>query len=640
MGKVKPFLFPIGFIAALLLLHQFVFLYEDDFHYALFTQSGFQGFITFHVDHYRFTNGRVLVHLFSSALLYFDVYLWRIINPFLLFGTIFFAAKCAGYTLELDRKQDNFQWMIVLISTAALFLSLPIALTRETFFWLSGALNYLYPMLMFFLAYYFFAKELTVPERKTKVLPILTFLAAATMEQIGLMFGAALFVCFGAHFLLKKRPTTWVHFISLVTAVLGMISVVFAPGLQNRHGTEGVPLSFSSLERTFFEFFTSPVSQPIILLFAVSVIAVLFYLFCERDRSQRWRLFLDVGAFIALCSFFILSLLLLVSDINWRENQQMAFILSFFCVAAIGATLYVLILFFSHKGQIAPLAFFLAAGAGQVVSAMADVRFNRMFFGSLVALLPVIVILLSTVTIHLKVSRAYFKIAKQYIFAVSFVLLCLFGLYQYGTTLHGYMQNHEIQLQRIAMTTAMREHRTPVDEEVFFQPLPNINFAFEQRPRSLFSWYMVPYMNYYRISDGLDLIVLADSYNYRLFFNEQQAESPNLIIRRNGALYLQTQRLMTWINQASDSTFDSAWGGRPASGQFWRDDILLFSHPGTASHIYLHGNLEEPVALPARFLRLMGWSYLPVEVLEKGFGFSYTVEANDLGGYDVRVLVD
>ncbi|MCL2568290.1 MAG: DUF6056 family protein [Oscillospiraceae bacterium] len=637
MAKLKPFLLPIGFLAAFLLLHQFVFLYEDDFYYGVVAQGSLRSFIDFHIAHYQFTNGRVLVHIFSTGLLYFDVYLWRIVNPFLLFGAIFFAAKCASLPLGIDSAQERSKWTIVLVSTAALFLSLPIALTRETFFWLSGALNYLYPMLMFFLGYHFFAKELAAPERKMKALPLLTFLAAATMEQIGLMFGVALFACFGAHLLLKKGSVTWVHLVSLGTATLGMMTVVFAPGLQNRHGFEGVPLSPSSLARTFLYFFTSPVSRFVILLFTVSVIAVLLYLFWARHRSKRWRLLLDGGALLAL---FVFLVLLLINDASWRGEPRMAFVFLFSCAAAIGAVAYVLLLFFFHTGQIAPLAFFLAAGAGQVVSAMADVHFNRMYFGSLVALLPAIVILLATVATHLEFSKTHLNVAKRHIFAVGFVLLCLFGLYQYGATLHGYVQNREVQLQRVAMVTAMREHQTPVAEEVFFAPLPNIDFAFEQRPRSLSSWYMMFYMQYYRISDALDLIVLADSRSYRLFLNGQQVESPNLLIRRDGALYLQSQRLVTWLDQVGDSAFTSAWVGGPDPGRFMRDGVLLFSHPGVASHIYLHGNLEESVWLSAPILQLMGWAYLPVEVLEKGFGFPYTVEANALGGYDVWVLVE
>ena len=99
MGKLKPFLLPSALIVSFILLHQFLFLYEDDFYYALLAGSDFRSFLAFHITHFQLSNGSVLVHIFSTALLYFDVYLWRVINPFLLFGTIFFATKCVSFTL-------------------------------------------------------------------------------------------------------------------------------------------------------------------------------------------------------------------------------------------------------------------------------------------------------------------------------------------------------------------------------------------------------------------------------------------------------------------------------------------------------------------------------------------------------------
>jgi len=585
MNRIKYLLFPAVFIAAYAFLHQFVFLHADDFYYGLVSRGSFSDFIAFQIDHYQRLNGRAIVHVLITAILIFDLTLWRLINPLMLFGTIYFAAKCAGLALGIDSRGDRKQFQLLLISMAALFLCFPIAITRETVFWLSGAFNYLYPMLLFFAAYYIFAKSLA-QNKKTPILPLLTFLAAATMEQIGLMFMVALFLCFGGH-VIRKRKINWVHILSLLTAIAGILTVLYAPGVQRRRGHEGLPLNFETLGNALRFFFLSPVSRLFIILFALGVIALALYLLCKKDRTKHWRHIADGDILISLTAF---------------------------CGAAM---------------------------AGQAVLAVTTISYNRMLFGSLFALLPAIVILGFTVVKHMVFEQQVFNRIKKYAIAAVFVGVCVLGLYQFGTTLYGYMQNRPTQIHRIETAVYVREHGAQIPEEDFFPPLPDNTFSFEAQDRSTTSWYAMFYMEYYRIDEPIDFIILADSQDSRLFLNGEQIPSPNILIRRDGVLYVQARRLVDYINATgTGEPIELEWDGVYRAVRYTQGETLLFSHPRTADRIHLWGESDQEVLLSAAIQTITGRTYLPIEVLEQGFGLSFIREANDLGGYDVWVWVD
>jgi len=75
-----------------IVFHRFIFLMGDDFYYGTFSNS-LDNFFREHISHYLNINGRALVHFIVSVLLIFDVYLWRIINPFIIMLTIWIIYK-------------------------------------------------------------------------------------------------------------------------------------------------------------------------------------------------------------------------------------------------------------------------------------------------------------------------------------------------------------------------------------------------------------------------------------------------------------------------------------------------------------------------------------------------------------------
>ncbi|MFQ9150032.1 MAG: hypothetical protein ACLR5G_18015 [Eubacteriales bacterium] len=57
----------------------FVNLYGDDYYYAGFTRNGLGYFVSENIFHYKYTNGRALVHLLDELLLS-NFWFWRIFN--------------------------------------------------------------------------------------------------------------------------------------------------------------------------------------------------------------------------------------------------------------------------------------------------------------------------------------------------------------------------------------------------------------------------------------------------------------------------------------------------------------------------------------------------------------------------------
>ena len=113
-----------------------VLLYADDYLYGTFLRNGLTEFFKLNVWHYEFYNGRVFIHVLAQITLFFDTWLFPVVNLCFLICICFFSSK-----LQSGEKKYN----INLLAYAAFFLStvmlLDIKMLRESLLWISGALT-------------------------------------------------------------------------------------------------------------------------------------------------------------------------------------------------------------------------------------------------------------------------------------------------------------------------------------------------------------------------------------------------------------------------------------------------------------------------------------------------------------------
>ncbi|MBQ7793534.1 MAG: hypothetical protein IJ366_03345 [Clostridia bacterium] len=215
----------IGLFAAVFVLAfavmQNIPLFGDDYYYATFWGENFW---SMHKEHYLLANGRAIVHFLASVFVALPPILWQILNSLLIAVIALFAAMLAG------KKASA----IAAVTAAAMIMSLGVDITRESVYWLTGSFNYVYPFALMVTFWYL----LTSGRGKLPVLYILAFFSAATTEQNGMMtLGVVVLYLLDMRFIRKEKPTA-PSLCLLIPAIIGFVSVYFAPATFVRYGIE------------------------------------------------------------------------------------------------------------------------------------------------------------------------------------------------------------------------------------------------------------------------------------------------------------------------------------------------------------------------------------------------------------------
>lgn len=214
------------------ILCNYVRLYGDDFFYYAFTTEDIGYFVKRHVEHYQIANGRAIVHLLATLFLGIPKVYWSICNGLMLAGIVFFGGKLASH---MEKGRGKALWGGIILAAAIGMLNPH--MTRQSVYWLTGSFNYVYPIFMLMIYWYFLNKSFYRHQYKWYI-PVLGFLAAATVEQGSLMtFGLTLLVCLDLTFMKKYKWNKWMT-ITLLMVTLGMCSVILAPSTFYRASLE------------------------------------------------------------------------------------------------------------------------------------------------------------------------------------------------------------------------------------------------------------------------------------------------------------------------------------------------------------------------------------------------------------------
>ena len=198
--------------------------FGDDYYYMTFLSDGAKNFFELNVSHYLEVNGRAFVHLIDELILADrSLTVWRIVGTALIGSTVWLLALVA---VGGERRSENFP--AALICCCVLFSILDVMMLNETFYWITGAMNYALPLPVL-LSYYLLYKRFT----KTKKLPAFTFVLAffscAMIEQCAftsLLITAAIIYTFVLN---KKKPEAAL-ILCVLFSVAGFAFLFLAPG--------------------------------------------------------------------------------------------------------------------------------------------------------------------------------------------------------------------------------------------------------------------------------------------------------------------------------------------------------------------------------------------------------------------------
>lgn len=209
----------------------FTTYFGDDYYYAAFLKNGTNYMISENVYHYMNTNGRALVHLIDELLLGYSFYLWQIAAIAVMTALVVVLAKLAAQTWR--EKSDNDTYKNAIIAVCAIFSLTEIAILRQSVYWATGSLNYLFPATLT-LWYIYLLRRAVSREAKIYPLALLALIAGATSEQASAAVLLAVLWLMVYSFIQKKSNILLPLLVNLAAATGGFLTLVLAPGSSAR----------------------------------------------------------------------------------------------------------------------------------------------------------------------------------------------------------------------------------------------------------------------------------------------------------------------------------------------------------------------------------------------------------------------
>ncbi len=480
-----------------------VFLNGDDFMYGAFSRSGIIRNI---LEYYHTGNGRFWINILNSGILFFDRYLYIILNPIIIFLFILLMSKNVQWMIcqrgDAKKERQMLRWGMVF------WACLDVMCLRETVFWITGMMNYLFPAVVFLLGFLWFQQAMVVRFSGVKTLLywVICFLAGSSVEQFACMFVGIMTLMIG-WYLVKKKQVLRQNWIAYIFALIGCMSLLLAPGnfiRIDKHAA--ITLSFIDNVWTLIyqNSFAEP-AFPFLLMFSLSN-AARFYIRSKETCRLSWR-----HAFI-----YAIPIVLLV--VKSTPLGAKAWIIVGTLFLFVGQTVYI---FASEtedrqRTEMFMLLFIGLASQGMLLIS-AIWGFRCMFPMYLVNMILISCLLYRTEQNLLLfifssgLIAAWHPAAALIFWCVCFACkrkrifntACYAAVYlgvilAFGTLLHGYAGNVQTYKENIQNT------RQPEKGVIVIREVPN----------DIYSWYTVPfsefheryYREYYNIGDEIEII--------------------------------------------------------------------------------------------------------------------------------------
>lgn len=302
--------------------------FGDDFSYLKWTKLNTFDYVQQVVQHYFNVNGRTIVHILDSIFLGISPVFWSIFNSLMLVGICYFAAKIIT---KKDKERVPLVFSIMFFFIAAL----DILVTRQSVYWMTGSFNYVYPICMFFIYWYYLLK---VDESKKNFIYAIIFgvLASASVEQMGMMtFGITVLTLLSKiksikyvmrkdglrNLIIENKRLCWL----LIITFCGLATVILAPGQFVRLNND---VQYSRLRiivlnfRWILENFTTG-DRALIYAIVINLIVILYNVNCGNDKKIFWTVAVNLISIVSINLSGIFSLSV------WKLILMMLIILTY-----------------------------------------------------------------------------------------------------------------------------------------------------------------------------------------------------------------------------------------------------------------------------------------------------------------------
>ncbi|MBE6538026.1 MAG: hypothetical protein E7671_00990 [Ruminococcaceae bacterium] len=257
-----------------------IVLFGDDYYYTTFFYNGVEYFVSENIKHWLETNGRAFVHLLDELLLADgSIIMWKIFATVVICLIALFSALIASRAWDRGAGTAEFRRSLIISCVCISFVSIFTA--NQTLYWATGFLNYVYPILLTLMLFYYTEKALA-RERFSLWICLLSFLACSSTEQNSFVSICILVFALVRIFTKRKKPslTIWLAF---AFGALGLVLLFFAPG--------------NSVRTTYYaDFYATPLWERI----TQNVVRLINLIFKKSGADRALVLFFGAAA----CFFF------------------------------------------------------------------------------------------------------------------------------------------------------------------------------------------------------------------------------------------------------------------------------------------------------------------------------------------------
>ena len=473
-----------GFLLLLYGTSVFVYLNGDDFMYAAFAKTGIFRNVT---DYYFTGNGRYWINILDSLLLRFDRYGFLLLLPWIVLAFVVLLAK--NVQRIMGGQHDPLREKALVRMGMVLFACLDVMWLRETVFWITGMMNYLFPAVVFLLGYLIFLKARAgeLHGFGKGVYYIVCILAASSVEQFALMFVGMMTLHLGYDLIKKRTVPVW-EWIGFGISVLALSLLILAPGNFNRVEEQNMPSFVSNVWSLLLQDTMSPVALPYLAM--LSMIAAF-----EGSQTSGFGKIYHCAVFggillIAASPFAEKAVVLVLPIVFWgiqmvllMKKGNMPIAAVFLCVVGIGSQVMLLIsavwgfrcmfsLYMVYMLLIGCLLYHAEEAQKRTVLAV----------GILTAIHPAAALVYIGIVLFMR-----WKGRESLLQKVSALLIYCGTVFSLLVLCIGYGRNASVHHLNLADTKAPNVHSIEIRE------LPN----------DVYSWYFVPigefHENYYRI---------------------------------------------------------------------------------------------------------------------------------------------
>ncbi|MBE6534713.1 MAG: hypothetical protein E7678_07105 [Ruminococcaceae bacterium] len=247
----------------------------DDVMYGGWTQHGFKYFIEKNIWHYNNFNGRFFVHLALQFVLFFEEHLYAIIFPFFISGSTYLFTTIAKKDWDVSKR------LFASAISLLVYISLGPKILTSTAFWVAGAFNYVFPLIIVITFYWLFSKHRHKNIAMLYLIPF-AFICGATTEQYG-MYTIGLIVMTYFFDTIEKKKFDFRALAYLGIAISGLLTIMLAPptlyriNISKRPLLQGLVYNWSFLGGKL-----STVIIPILFMLFVGLIAL-----CKKTKTDE-----------------------------------------------------------------------------------------------------------------------------------------------------------------------------------------------------------------------------------------------------------------------------------------------------------------------------------------------------------------